>query len=75
MSKAHAKKFIKKLQKDPELRAKVHKASQHIVKVAKDAGFDVTHEEIANSLKEHWSTLKPEEDTPQGRFLSEAPGF
>lgn len=75
MSKAHAKKFIKQLQKDPELRAKVNKASQHIVKVAKDHGFDVSHDEIRSALKEHWSKAKPEDDDPQSGWLSETPGF
>ncbi len=73
MSKAHATKFIKELQKDPALRAKVNKASQHIVKVAKDRGYDVTHEEISRSLKEHWAKAKPG-DEPLF-VLSEAPGF
>jgi len=73
MSKAHAQKFIKQLQKDPALRSKVNKASQHIVKVAKDQGYDVTQEEISNSLKEHWAKSEPG-DEPLVVF-SEAPGF
>jgi predicted ribosomally synthesized peptide with nif11-like leader len=73
MSKAHAKKFIKQLQKDPDLRKKVNTASQHIVKVAKAHGFDVTHEEISHSLKEHWSKAKPEDEPLI--VLSETPGF
>jgi len=73
MSKAHANKFIKKLQTDPVLRAKVNKASQHIVKVAKDHGYEVTHEEISTSLKEHWSKAKPDDEPLI--VLSEAPGF
>lgn len=75
MSKEHAKKFIDHLQKDPALRKKVNDASAHIVKVAKDHGYDVTHEEIRSCLKEHWSKAKPEDDDPQTAFFSEAPGF
>ncbi len=75
MSKEQAKKFIEHVQKDPALRKKVNDATDHIVKVAKDHGYQVTHEEVRSALKEHWSTMKPEDDDPQVGFLSEAPGF
>ena len=74
MSKEHAQKFIEHVKKDPELQKKVRAASEHILKVAKDHGYDVTREEIAGSLKEHWSTRPDEDDAPQ-IFFSEAPGL
>ncbi len=50
MSQARAKKFIKALEADANLRNKVNQASEQIVKVAKDNGYDVTREEIGAAL-------------------------
>lgn len=78
MSQKQAQEFIEKLQKDAALRKKVNQASEQIVKVAKDNGYQVTREEIAVALRKHWC-----EETKEGkekedilsRALSEAPGF
>jgi len=74
MSKEHAKKFVEHVKRDETLRKKVRDASEHVLKVAKEHGYDVTREEIAGSLKEHWSNRPDEDDAPQ-IFFSEAPGF
>ncbi len=76
MSKEHAQKFIEHVKKDPELRKKVRDASGHILKVAKDHGYEVTHEEITTVLKETWAKGKPgdADDVAMSNF-SEAPGF
>ena len=74
MSKEHAKKFIEHVQRDETLRKKVNDAADHIVKVAKDHGYDVTRADISKSMKEHWSAQKGDEDDAQIIF-SEAPGF
>jgi len=72
MSKEHAKKFIEHLQKDDTLRKKVHEASDHILKVAKDHGYEVTREEVAGALKERW---KGNEDDEAANAFSETPAF
>ena len=73
MSKEHAKKFLEHLKRDETLRKKVRDASGHIVKVAKEHGYEVTPAEITGAVKEHWSTQN-DDDAPQIIF-SEAPGF
>jgi len=71
MSKEDAHKFIERIQKDEALRKKVREASEPVLKVAKDHGFDVTREDLKHAAKERW---KGEEgDDPA--FLSETPGF
>ena len=64
------KKFVEHIQKDEALRKKVNDASAHIIKLAKDHGYEVTHEEVGQALKEHWGK-QPDEPS----FFSEAPGF
>lgn len=71
MSKEHAKKFIDDMKKDPALHKKVKDASDHIIKVAKEHGYDVTHEEIKAEIK---GRLAIKEDVDFVPF-SEAPGF
>ncbi len=70
MSKEHAQKFVEHIQKDDALRKKVNDASAHIIKLAKDHGYEVTHEEVSQALKEHWGK---QPDKPS--FFSETPGF
>ena len=72
MSKEHAKKFVEHVQKDPVLRKKVTDASEHIIKVAKDHGYEITREELTNVIKERWHV--DEEDDAANHF-SEAPHF
>jgi predicted ribosomally synthesized peptide with nif11-like leader len=71
MSKEHAQRFIERIQKDEALRKKVREASEHVLKVAKDHGFDVTREDLKHAAKERWKG--DEDDDPA--FLSETPGF
>lgn len=74
MSKEHAKKFVEHIQRDEVLRKKVNDASEHIIKVAKDHGYEVTREDLRGALKENWSQRKDDEDEASIPF-SEAPGF
>jgi predicted ribosomally synthesized peptide with nif11-like leader len=74
MSKEHAHKFIEHVKKDPALQKKVRDASEHILKVAKDHGYEVTREEIRTVIKEHWSKGTGDDDVALNHF-SEAPGF
>ena len=74
MSKEHAKNFLEHLKRDETLRKKVRDASQHIVNVAKEHGYEVTPAEVSGAVKEHWSSKKDDDDMPQIVF-SEAPGF
>jgi predicted ribosomally synthesized peptide with nif11-like leader len=74
MSKEHAKKFVEHLKRDETLRKKVKDASEHIVKVAKEHGYDVTPADISGAVKEHWSSRKDDDDVPE-TFFSETPGF
>jgi predicted ribosomally synthesized peptide with nif11-like leader len=71
MSKEHAKKFIDHVKKDEVLHEKVKSASEHIIKVAKEHGYDVTREDIKTELKERWARKEDEDFFP----FSEAPGF
>ncbi len=72
MSKEHAQKFLEHVKKDAVLRKKVTEASEHVIKVAKDHGYEITREELTTVIKERWSA--DEEDTAASHF-SEAPGF
>ena len=71
MSKEHAKKFIDHIKKDPQLHKKVSDASEHVLKVAKEHGYEITREEIRTELKERWTNKQDEDFFP----FSEAPGF
>ena len=71
MSKEHAKKFIDHIKRDDQLHQKVKAASEHIIKVAKDHGYEVTHEDIKTELKQRWASKEDEDFFP----FSEAPGF
>jgi predicted ribosomally synthesized peptide with nif11-like leader len=74
MSKEHAKKFVSHVQKDEALRKKVNEATEHIIKVAKDHGYEVSRADLRHALKEHWNQQRDDED--EAAFaLSEAPGF
>jgi len=72
MSKEHAHKFLEQIQKDEALRKKVREASEHVLKVAKDHGFDVTREDLKHAAKERW---KDDEGDDPAVLLSETPGF
>lgn len=74
MSEQRAKDFIAALAADANLRNKVNQASEQIVKVAKDNGYDATREEIAAALKAHWEAEEGHID-PLNHVFSEAPGF
>ena len=75
MSKEHAKKFVEDVQKDPVLRKKVTDASEHVIKVAKDHGCEITREELTTVLKERWSQQRDGEDDAAIAHFSEVPGF
>ena len=74
MSKEHAKKFMERIKSDEVLRKKVNDATEHIIKVAKDHGHDVSRADLKSALTEHWSQQKSDEDEA-AIILSEAPGF
>jgi predicted ribosomally synthesized peptide with nif11-like leader len=74
MSKEHAKKFVEHIQKDEALRKKVNDASEHIIKVAKDHGYDVSRADLRHALKEHWSQQADDADEASVAF-SETPGI
>ena len=75
MSKEHAQKFIEHVKKDPELRKKVRDASEHVLKVARDHGYEVTREEITTVIRESWSQRKDDDEDVAMTHFSEAPGF
>jgi len=74
MSKEHAKKFIEHIQKDDALRKRINDASDHILKVAKEHGYDISRADLRHALKENWSQQSEEADEASFPF-SEAPGF
>lgn len=63
---------MEQVQKDEALRKKVREASEHVLKVAKDHGYDVTREDLKQALKERWKGDKGDDPAV---FLSETPGF
>ena len=71
MSKEHATKFMEHIQRDEALRKKVREASEHVIKVAKEHGYDVTREDLKHAAKERWKG----NDTDDPAVLSEIPGF
>lgn len=71
MSKEDAHKFMEQIQKDKDLRKKVREASEHVLKVARDHGYDVTREDLKHAAKDRWKGS--EDDDPA--VLSETPGF
>jgi predicted ribosomally synthesized peptide with nif11-like leader len=73
MSKEHAKKFVEHMERDETLRRKVREASEHIIKVAKDHGYEVTREDLKSVFKERWTTETDDEAGPA--VLSELPRF
>ncbi len=75
MSKEHAQKFIEQIKTDPELRKKVRAASENILKVAKDHGYEVTREEVTTVIKERWAQRKDDDDDVAMNHFSETPGF
>ena len=74
MSKEHAKTFVEQIQKDPALRQKVNDASEHIIKVAKDHGYEVNRTDLRQALKEHWNQKADDADEASFAF-SEGPGL
>jgi len=78
MSKKSAEEFIAAVAKNAALRKKVDDAGESIVKVARAAGFKVTHAEIAQALRAHWfeeaAEAGPKKD-PLFKVLSETPGY
>jgi predicted ribosomally synthesized peptide with nif11-like leader len=75
MSKEHAKKFVEHLERDEVLRKKVNDASEHIIKVAKDHGYEVTRGDLRSVMKERWAKQKDDEDDAATGAFSEAPGY
>jgi predicted ribosomally synthesized peptide with nif11-like leader len=67
MSKEDAKQFFERLEKDAALRRNV---KQGLEKVAKDAGFDVTEDELSAELRRLWGARER-----QKIVYSEPPGF
>jgi predicted ribosomally synthesized peptide with nif11-like leader len=73
MSIDSANKFLDLLHTDATLRNEVHSVAEGIVAVANAHGYDVTREEIADALKQHWKDdIDPTECVVK---FSEAPGF
>lgn len=68
MPKDHAHDFLKKLDDDAELRAKVREArdlmSSKIVEIAKENGHEMTAEELREAMHEKWegSVAFPKKD-------------
>lgn len=75
MSREHAKKFLEHVKKDEVLRKKVTEASEHVIKVAKDHGYEITREELTTVIKEDWSKRKDDDDDVAMNHFSEVPGF
>ncbi len=77
MPKEQAKKFIEHLDKDAALRAKVRAATEGVLHIAKEHGYDLTREELSEVLREKWGARKRHEesgDDPDTCFVSEPPG-
>jgi hypothetical protein len=67
MSKQEAKKFFDKLEKETKMQSTI---KQSLEKLAKDAGYDATEEELAAELAERWKCKHPLHPP-----YSEPPGF
>lgn len=81
MAQEHADRLIKDLQSDEELHGKIAEAAQKVIDVAKEAGYDVSADEIRQAVNNQHGTKIPkttEGDTgvdPMTCFvLSETPG-
>lgn len=72
MSKADADRLINDLHSNDALRFKIHGAAEEIVRVATEAGYEVSRQEISAALRDHWKTTS--EPDCKAKF-SEAPGF
>lgn len=75
MSKADAKKFIDHVQKDQALHTKVTQASEHVIAVAKEHGYNLTRKDLRAALRERWSQQHEDDDDTAHFPFSEAPGF
>lgn len=62
MASSDAKKFIDAINNDPALQAKVQAAQGQMVDVAKEAGFDVSHDELHDELRQRWDVSKSKDD-------------
>jgi hypothetical protein len=67
MSKQHAKELFDKMEKDPELQAKIKLGLETLAKIAGD--YDVTEEELTAELRKRWQCQI------HGPHYSEPPGF
>jgi hypothetical protein len=67
MSQEQAKKFFDKLEKDLALKAEIKSGLE---KLAKDAGYDATEEELSAELWKRWGCSRGAENP-----YSEPPGF
>lgn len=67
MSKDDAKEFFDKLEKDPALKAKIKLGLE---KLAKDAGYDATEDELNAELRRRWEC-----SSTRGPGYSEPPGL
>jgi len=75
MSKKSAEEFIEALVGNAALRKKVDEAAEDIVKVARDAGYKVTAEEIAVALRAYWFEEAAEKPPKLFKKFSQTPGF
>jgi predicted ribosomally synthesized peptide with nif11-like leader len=73
MSKKSAEAFIEAVVRDAALRRKVKAAAGNIAKVARDAGFNVTSEEISQALRAFW--FEEAGERPSKTMFSETPGY
>jgi hypothetical protein len=67
MSKEQAKEFFERLEKEKTLQSTI---KQGLEKLAKDAGYDATEEELAAELRKRWKCTGVQEF-----IYSEPPGF
>ena len=67
MSKEQAEKFFDQLEKEKGLKGAI---KQGLEKLAKDAGYDATEEELAAELRKRWECRGPSKI-----IYSEPPGF
>ena len=85
MSKEHAHGFHEKVNNDKALRARIRaatdKASDSLIEIAKQEGFEFTRDELRETLHKKWGshamlTKTNDEDEPDTCFIpSERPGF
>ncbi len=57
-----AHEFLAKIDKDPELQAKMQAAQANIIEIGKQNGFNFTLDELHDELRKRWEISKPKDD-------------